>query len=946
MPRRRTSTAARRTSRRSTDDISTAFLLPDLHPWLKEFFADRNLIPVMDEAWRAFPEWELVPEPELATLTVVATPILDIVAVPAPEILSAAPMPLPVESRMTNQESRVMIPPQISATAATPMATERTHHSSFIIHHSSVRPSQAPVPFVIPVDVAAPVAPSRHFLRLTTSHARHERAAAPNLIASLSPKIATPPPVLHVGAPYDELLIVNVVLGPLGVLWRTIGWPLWTFLRIPHPSALRSGIRRQISATSFRHRSFEGLFRMKSTREREHVRTQPERLIAHLPLSAYALRLDVVRHTSAFAIVLLAVLLPVKLLDLGAGFPRIRGRVLSATAEALTSFQSGGAALAHSSFEEAIAAFDRTRAALENLPQTAGTLPRLALSVGRHIPGLRSTLGRAEDGRLAGIALATASSAAARGLATLERLDLKDTNAAAILDAATASFASARTFADNARARLQNAAPQLIAPIDRAIGELRRQEHLLPVLRALGGIDHPRRILLVFQNPAELRPTGGFIGSFALVDVASGHVQSLELPGGGSYDISGISRLRVIPPDPLRLLSDTWQFHDANWFPDFPTSARKLRGFFEASGGPSVDTVVAVNAPVLERILDLTGPIRIGEQTFSATDAISVLTDTVESTSARATNQPKAVIGQLAPEILRRLLTITEHGTPRERIQLLEVLLRALEERDILLAFTDDTTARVAADARWAGAIRPIDRDGLFVVHTNIGGGKSDAAIRDDLTHTATILDDGSVVDTVTITRTHTGSESPGHVTPSERLQGLRNIDYVRVYVPRNAELLAADGFETPPSTAFEAIPTDAIPDRLLLATSLHERMDPATGIQITEELGRTVFGGWIQTPAGETRTVRFVYRLPWRYQRATTNALGNAAPADPQAYSIAIQKQPGTHATVRHTLELAPAWRATWRAENLRPVGPQTWTFEDLLTSDRFTGIMVAPKN
>jgi hypothetical protein len=66
---------------------------------------------------------------------------------------------------------------------------------------------------------------------------------------------------------------------------------------------------------------------------------------------------------------------------------------------------------------------------------------------------------------------------------------------------------------------------------------------------------------------------------------------------------------------------------------------------------------------------------------------------------------------------------------------------------------------------------------------------------------------------------------------------------------------------------------------------------------------------------------------------------------ANPQPYSIAIQKQPGTRPTVRHTLEIAPTWRTTWHAENLRAIGPKTWIFEDILTSDRFTGVMIAPK-
>ncbi|MBI4434772.1 hypothetical protein HY635_03080, partial [Candidatus Uhrbacteria bacterium] len=360
--------------------------------------------------------------------------------------------------------------------------------------------------------------------------------------------------------------------------------------------------------------------------------------------------------------------------------------------------------------------------------------------------------------------------------------------------------------------------------------------------------------------------------------------------------------------------------------------------------GPSVDAVVAVNAPVLEDILALTGPITAGDQTFSATAVRAILTDTIESAAARASGRPKAIVAELAPAVFRRLLTITEGGSSVQRIELLDRLIRALEERDVLLAFTDDAAQRHAVEARWAGEVRATDRDALLVVHTNIGGGKSDGVIRDDIQHTATVLEDGSLIDTVRVTRTHEGVPAPPTAAPSERLAGLANVDYLRIYVPRGAELLDAKGFEAPPPEAFKEIPTDAIPDRLLLATELGETTDLERGVRVTEEFGRTVFGGWLQTPPSETRTVRIVYRLPWRYERTVRSAIGRIVPANPQPYTLALQKQPGTRATIHHAVELAPNWRTTWTSENLAPRGANAWALEDLLTTDRATGMMIQP--
>jgi hypothetical protein len=165
------------------------------------------------------------------------------------------------------------------------------------------------------------------------------------------------------------------------------------------------------------------------------------------------------------------------------------------------------------------------------------------------------------------------------------------------------------------------------------------------------------------------------------------------------------------------------------------------------------------------------------------------------------------------------------------------------------------------------------------------------------------------------------------------------------VYVPRGAELLTAEGFTPPPDDAFEAIPSDAVPDRDLLATELHATVDPVTGVRITEEFGRTAFGGWMQLPSGAQRAVRISYRLPWRYSAQRIGALGRTVPADPQPYSLRIQKQPGTKPTIRHTLDLHPHWRATWTSENLHTLNAHTWMLEDILTTDRLTGAMIAPE-
>ena len=69
-----------------------------------------------------------------------------------------------------------------------------------------------------------------------------------------------------------------------------------------------------------------------------------------------------------------------------------------------------------------------------------------------------------------------------------------------------------------------------IAPLPNQLVSLQR---LLEILIPSLGIDAKKRYLFVFQNNTELRPTGGFIGSFALVDIDRGRISKSRCPAAG-----------------------------------------------------------------------------------------------------------------------------------------------------------------------------------------------------------------------------------------------------------------------------------------------------------------------------------------------------------------------------------------------------------------------------
>lgn len=414
-----------------------------------------------------------------------------------------------------------------------------------------------------------------------------------------------------------------------------------------------------------------------------------------------------------------------------------------------------------------------------------------------------------------------------------------------------------------------------------------------PVLLQALGTTAPRRYLIIFQNPTELRPTGGFIGSFALVDVENGEIKKLEIPAGGSYDLSGALKKIVRSPLPMHIINPQWQFQDGNWFPDFPTSAQKLMWFLEKSQGPTVDGVIAVNADLLPELLAVIGSVKnsaTGTELTAAT-ALNDIRASIEK--SKTTKTPKEIITNAAPQIFDALKT----SSASQLIPIMNVLINGLEQRDVQLYVSDSELQKNIVEFGWDGSIKQNPGgDYLMVVNTNIGGQKTDAVINQKIDHQASIGPDGTVTITVHLGRTQKKS--------SAALEGGPNIDYVRLYVPKGATLLAAQGFVSPPEAMFKAAETWQKSDSDLSTIEKEVGINENSGTRITEEFGHTVFGNWLITSPGTSSEAVVTYTLPEKIG-LTKRVV---------SYTTLLQRQSGTKNTdITSRVLLPDNARLTW---------------------------------
>ena len=151
----------------------------------------------------------------------------------------------------------------------------------------------------------------------------------------------------------------------------------------------------------------------------------------------------------------------------------------------------------------------------------------------------------------------------------------------------------------------------------RADREARNSSAAAKLAPALFGADGERRYLLVVQNNAESRATGGFIGSYGIISALDGKLTVGRLLRTGSWN----AVLRALPDPQLTAPDDYLQrysqyqpattLQNINLSPDFPSVAEALTSLAPQAGMGAVDGVIAIDPFGLAALLELTGPVEV-----------------------------------------------------------------------------------------------------------------------------------------------------------------------------------------------------------------------------------------------------------------------------------------------------------------------------------------------
>lgn len=227
---------------------------------------------------------------------------------------------------------------------------------------------------------------------------------------------------------------------------------------------------------------------------------------------------------------------------------------------------------------------------------------------------------------LQGVSLSTLLTDATVDVQTLETVTAALSQAQPIVDQASEAI---EALPQAHIGKVRDAVDKVRGPIASAAETLRGLNEIAPMLPQMLGANGTRNYLLVAQNLAELRSTGGLPGSMGILTVDNGHISMGEFAGlqevnnteGGHYGFTD-EEVAIWGGGRDRLGQ---YFGDTNLIPDFARDSQIWSEWWQDKKGAAVDGVIAIDPVLLQKLLALTGGIEVDGYSIDGSNAAKAL---------------------------------------------------------------------------------------------------------------------------------------------------------------------------------------------------------------------------------------------------------------------------------------------------------------------------------
>jgi hypothetical protein len=388
------------------------------------------------------------------------------------------------------------------------------------------------------------------------------------------------------------------------------------------------------------------------------------------------------------------------------------------------------------------------------------------------------------------------------------------------------------------------------------------------------GFRGQKTYLILFQNNMELRPGGGFIGSYGILSVNKGKIIGFNIYD--VYDADGQLKGHVEPPYPIRryLPSLHWYLRDSNFNVDFSKGAIASAVFLNTEMRQTVDGVIGVDLSFVRNILNVVGPVKVTDynQTVNADNFFQIAQAHAEKDFFPGSTQKK--------DFLRIFYNSLQAKVSEKKdipyLSLLQAISESIYEKHILFAFNDSNEQAAFAINGWSSAL--VDErqtsdstinDFIGISEANLGADKVNYYISRSVSQDVSIKNDGTIGEALTINFKNKAQ--------TNSLLGGVYKNYLRFILPINADIskIQIDGKDQ------KVVPAITDP-------AVYEKKDftPPDGLEVQKENQgqNTLYGFLVNIQPQESKSIRIEYVLPQKIVLSLPEI----------SYNLKLFKQPG----------------------------------------------------
>ena len=396
---------------------------------------------------------------------------------------------------------------------------------------------------------------------------------------------------------------------------------------------------------------------------------------------------------------------------------------------------------------------------------------------------------------------------------------------------------------------------ELKVGVDGAVFAVQEGKPLIKALPELLGESEPRRYLVLFQNDAELRATGGFLTYYSIFKVDEGVIEVED-----SSDIYELDESIPTHPAPPQIVRDYLEVNrlyirDSNLSPDFVVSMESFMDQYKnSSKEQDIDGIIALDTEVLVNMIKILGEVSASGLTFTAEkdercDCPQVVY-VLENEISRPVNYVRANRKGLISELMLALMNKALSSSPGEYWgPLFQQFIKAAQEKHVLFYVFNKDAQRGIEALNWAGRIKDYEGDYLHINDVNLGGAKSNLFITQNVKMDYTVSKSGEINKKVIIEYRNSWPHSDCDLESGGLCLNARLRNFQRFYVPKGSLLNDVQGSQVK--------------------------------VETKEELGKTYFESFLTVnPLGKAEII-YDYTLPFKLK-------------EDSILPVLIQKQPG----------------------------------------------------